>query len=160
MTLPWFRDREARAFIACRYLPWLAGLNLAWEALQLPLYTIWTEASAGDIAFAVFHCTLGDVLIGFASLVLALMLGREQGPAQWHWRRIVVLMLLLGPGYTIFSEWLNTTLFRWSYSDLMPTLRIAGIEIGLAPLVQWLLLPPIALYLARRNQNARQPISR
>jgi len=68
--------------------------------------------------------------------------------------------LLLGPGYTIFSEWLNTTLFRWSYSDLMPTLKLAGIEIGLSPLLQWLLLPPLALFLARRNHDARQPIAR
>jgi len=157
MSMPWFRDREVWAFVARRYLPWLAALNLAWEALQLPLYTIWTEASAGYIAFAVFHCTLGDVLIGLASLVLALMLGSEQGLAQWHWRRVIVLMLLLGPAYTIFSEWLNTTLVRWSYSELMPTLKIAGTEIGLSPLLQWLLLPPIALLLARRNQNARQP---
>ena len=153
MTTPWFRDHAAWAFIVRRYLPWLAGLNVAWEALQMPLYTIWTEASPGTIAFAIAHCTLGDVLIGFASLVLALMLGREQGPARWHWRRIVVLMLLLGPGYTIFSEWLNTSLFRWSYSELMPTLKIAGIGIGLSPLLQWLLLPPLAMFLARTQSK-------
>ena len=155
MTVPWFRDRQAWALIGCGYLPWLAGLNLAWEALQIPLYTIWTEASAGAIAFAIFHCTLGDVLIGFTSLALALILGREEALVQWHWRRIVGLMLLLGPGYTIFSEWLNTTLFRWSYSELMPTLKVAGLELGVSPLLQWLVLPPIALYLARRNQNRK-----
>jgi hypothetical protein len=160
MTTPWFRDREAWTYIGRRYLPWLAVLNLAWESLQIPMYTIWTQASVSYVAFAIIHCTLGDVLIGFSSLVLALMLGREQGAAQWHWRRIVVLMLLLGPGYTIFSEWLNTTLFRWSYSDLMPTFEFAGIEIGLSPLFQWLLLPPLALFLARRNHDARQPIAR
>ena len=125
MTMPWFRDREAWAFIARGYLPWLAGLNLVWEALQIPLYTILAEASAGYIVFAIFHCTLGDVLIGSASLALALILGREGPLAQWHWRRIVGVMLILGPGYTMFSEWLNTTLFRWSYSELMPTLSLA-----------------------------------
>jgi hypothetical protein len=155
MTTSWFRDREAWTFIARRYLSWLAGLNLAWETLQIPLYTIWAEASSGYIAFAIAHCTLGDVLIGFSSLALALVLGREQGLAQWHWRRIIVLMLLLGPAYTIFSEWLNTTLFRWTYSELMPRLKFAGIEIGLSPLLQWLLLPPFALFLAHRNQRAR-----
>ena len=151
MTIPWFRDREAWAFIGCRYLPWLAGFNLAWEGLQIPLYTIWKEASAGSIAFAILHCTLGDVLIGFASLTLALILGREGPISHWHWRRIVALMLLLGPGYTVFSEWLNTTLFRWSYSGLMPTLKFAGFELGISPLLQWFVLPPLALYLARRN---------
>jgi hypothetical protein len=149
----WFRDRQAWAFIARGYLPWIAGLNLAWETLQIPLYTIWTEASAGAIAFAIFHCTGGDVLIGAVALALALTLGREGPIAHWHWRRIVGLMLLLGPGYTIFSEWLNTTLFRWSYSELMPTLNLAGIKIGVSPLLQWLTLPPLASYLARRKMD-------
>ena len=160
MTARWFLDRKTWVFIACRYVPWLAGLNIAWEALQIPLYTIWTEASAGYIAFAILHCTLGDVLIGSASIMLALVLGREGALAQWRWRRIVGLMLLLGPGYTVFSEWLNTTLFRWTYSELMPTLELAGVKIGVAPLLQWLILPPLALYLARGNQNLLQPGSR
>ena len=160
MTVPWFRDREAWAYIGQRYLPWLAGLNLVWEALQIPLYTIWTEASADSIALAIFHCTLGDVLIGTASLVLALIFLREGRIVHWRWRLIVVLMLLLGPSYTIFSEWLNTTLFRWSYSELMPTLNIAGFRLGVSPLLQWLILPPLALYLARRKSNVRQPVSR
>ena len=160
MKTRWFREREAWAFIGWRYLPWLAGLNLAWEVLQLPLYTIWSEASAGYIAFAVVHCTLGDVVIGWASLVLALVLGREGTLPQWHWLRIGGLMVILGPGYTMFSEWLNTTLFRWRYSELMPTVNIGGMDFGVSPLLQWLLLPPLALYLARRNQNERQPVSR
>ena len=147
----WFRDRAARRFVACRYLPWLAALNLVWEIAQLPLYSLWTEASFADKAFAIVHCTLGDVLIGAASLALALILGRERELATWRWRRIVVLMLLLGPGYTIFSEWLNTTLSRWAYSDLMPTLDLAGVRLGLSPLLQWLVLPPLALHMARRS---------
>jgi hypothetical protein len=149
----WFHDRAARRFFACRYLPWLATLNLVWEIAQLPLYSLWTEASFAYKAFAIVHCTLGDVLIGAASLALALILGRERQLATWHWRRIVVLMLLLGPGYTIFSEWLNTTLFRWTYSDLMPTLDLAGARIGLSPLLQWLVLPPLALRLGRRSSS-------
>jgi hypothetical protein len=51
MITPWFRDREAWAFIACRYLPWLAGLNLASEALQLPLYTILSLELFGPDAY-------------------------------------------------------------------------------------------------------------
>ena len=160
MKTRWFHEREAWAFIGWRYLPWLVGLNLAWEVLQLPLYTIWSEASAGYITFAVAHCTLGDVVIGLASLVLALVFGREGTLAQWHWLRIVGLMVILGPGYTMFSEWLNTTLFRWRYSELMPTVNIGGMDFGVSPMLQWLLLPPLALYLARRNQNERQPVSR
>jgi hypothetical protein len=147
----WIRDGEAWKWIGLRYLPWLAGLNLAWESVQLPLYTIWHEASPAYLVFAVAHCTAGDVLIGIASLMLALMLGREGAIASWRWRRIIALMLVFGPGYTIFSEWLNTALFRWTYSELMPTLELVGIRIGLSPLLQWLVVPPLALHLARRR---------
>lgn len=147
----WFREREAWTFIGMRYLPRLAALDLAWEVLQLPLYTIWRDGSPGGMAFAVFHCTLGDVLIGFCVLVLALVLAGEGAMARWRWWRIAALMLLLGPAYTIFSEWLNTTLLRWAYSDLMPTLQFGGVEVGVSPLLQWLIVPPLALALGRER---------
>ena len=59
-------------------------------------------------------------------------------------------MLVFGPGYTIFSEWLNTSLFRWAYSELMPTLRFGAWTLGLSPLAQWLMVPPLALCFARK----------
>jgi len=154
MPAAWHQDREAWRFIGLRYLPWLAALNLIWEAAQLPLYTLWKEAPPGELAYAVAHCTAGDVLIGAASLALALILGREQALGRWRWGRIVALLLVLGAGYTIFSEWLNTSLSRWTYSERMPTLDIAGFTLGLSPLLQWLLVPPAALYLARRRRPA------
>jgi len=147
--MEWFRDVAAWRWIAMRYLPWLAILNLVWEMAQLPLYTIWYEAPPAAIAFAVAHCTLGDVLIGAASLLLALVVSGAAGFANWPWWRIVVVMLLLGPGYTMLSEWLNTSLGRWTYSELMPALELPGWRIGLAPLLQWLTLPPLALHLAK-----------
>jgi hypothetical protein len=64
----WYCDRDALKLIACRYLPWLAVLNLVWEIAQLPLYTIWNDGTRTEIAFAVLHCTLGDILIGMAAL--------------------------------------------------------------------------------------------
>ena len=151
MPVAWLRDRQAWRLIGLRYLPWLAGLNLVWEVAQLPLYTIWDEASPAYLAFAVAHCTVGDILIGAAALLLALILAREGSLASWRWRRVVPLLLLLGAGYTVLSEALSTMLFRWSYSELMPTLRLGGLRIGLSPLLQWLALPPAALYLARRR---------
>jgi hypothetical protein len=35
----------------------------------------------------------------------------------------------------------------------MPTLELASLEIGASPLAQWLLLPPLALYLARKTRR-------
>ena len=152
----WYRDRDARSLIAFGYLPWLGGLNLAWETAQLPLYTLWSEASAGTIAFSVAHCTAGDIAIGAAALIMVLVLGRERAVAQWRWRRIAAWTALAGTAYTVFSEWSNTAILgSWAYSELMPTLNVAGIDIGLSPLLQWLVLPPLALYLGGKSRRLR-----
>lgn len=148
----WYRDPAARRFLALGYLPWLAGLSLAWEVAQLPLYTIWTDSSAGFIAFAVAHCTLGDLMIGSAALALALIAGRERALERWHWRRIAVIAALTAVLYTAFSEWLNVAILRsWAYSDWMPVIETAGLRLGVSPLLQWLVIPPFALYLARKG---------
>ena len=150
----WYLDRDARSLIAFGYLPWLGGLNLVWETAQLPLYTLWSEASAGTIAFSVAHCTAGDIAIGAAALIMVLILGREGVLAQWRWRRIAVWTPLAGAAYTVFSEWNNTAILgSWAYSELMPVLKLAGIDIGLSPLLQWLLLPPLALVLAGKSRR-------
>lgn len=139
-----------------RYLPWLAGLNLVWELAQLPLYTIWSEAPPREIAFAVVHCTLGDVLIGAAAIVIALLAVRAPALERWNWVMIGTLAVLLGVGYTVLSEWMNTTIRpSWQYSSLMPLLSIGNVAVGLSPLAQWLIVPPLALYLAARGRRWR-----
>ncbi|HYT48316.1 MAG TPA: hypothetical protein VEL04_07840 [Burkholderiales bacterium] len=151
----WYRDSAARSLILRGYLPWLAALSLAWEILQLPLYTIWSEAAAGYIAFALAHCTAGDVLTGLGSLALALLATRAGGMETWNWQAVAFLLAVFGVAYTGFSEWTNTVLRpAWAYSQLMPTLRVAGVELGLSPLLQWLAVPPLALYLARSTRAA------
>jgi len=150
----WYRDRAAWSLIARRYLPWFAGLNLVWELAQLPLYTIWREASPGYVAFAVAHCTAGDILIGAAALALALIVTRAGPLARWRWLEIALIDTAAGAAYTLVSEWLNTSLRQgWQYSGLMPTLELAGFVVGLSPLAQWLVVPPLALCLARRSAS-------
>jgi hypothetical protein len=147
----WFRDRAAWSLIGGRFLPSLALLNLLWETAQLPLYTIWHQAPAGYIAFAVVHCTVGDLMIGAGSLAITLVLTRAPALHDWRWFRVGALATLLGVAYTIFSEWMNVSIrSSWEYSALMPTLDAGGMAIALAPVAQWLLIPPLALYTARR----------
>lgn len=114
--------------------------HLAWETAQLPLYTIWHEGSTRQIALALLHCTLGDGLIAATTLVLALVL---VGHADWPRRRFAEVAAAatgLGAGYTVWSEWLNVTVRgSWAYAAAMPTVPPLGT--GLAPLLQWLILP-------------------
>lgn len=151
----WHRDSEAWRFVA-RYLAWLAGLNLVWEIAQLPLYTLWSEAPPAEIAFAVVHCTLGDVLIGAAALLIALVATRAQALTHWNWIAIALVAIPIGMFYTALSEWMNTSIrLSWQYSSLMPVVDIANVAIGLSPLAQWLIVPPLALYLAAHRQHSR-----
>jgi len=153
---PWFRDRLAWRLIARSYLPLLAALMLAWEIAHAPLYTLWREAKAAYIAFSIVHCTLGDILIGTLALALSLILLRERAVAGWRWTRIAALTVVLGVSYTVFSEWMNITVLRsWAYADSMPTISLGEARIGLTPILQWLVVPPLALYLARTARRER-----
>ena len=154
----WFRDRATRRFIGLRYLPLLAALNLAWEAAHVRLYTLWQEAELAYIAFSVVHCTLGDVLIGAIALLVALIAGREGALAGWRWRQIAVVTTIFGVAYTAFSEWMNLTVLRsWTYADSMPTIAVTTVDIGVSPLLQWLVLPPLSLYLAKGSSERATP---
>jgi hypothetical protein len=150
---------------ACPYPPrWLAAMRatmvrlvpamLAWEILQLPLFTLWRDGTAREIAFAVLHCTAGDALIAMAALSWALLL---VGSPQWPDRgfgRVAVATVAIGLAYTGYSEWLNVELRgSWAYAEAMPRLPVLGT--GLAPLLQWALVPPLALIGARRALRSK-----
>jgi len=63
-----------------------------------------------------------------------------------------VLTVMVGVAYTIYSEWLNTTIRQgWAYSPMMPVLPPLGT--GLSPLLQWLIVPSLALSVATRWRN-------
>lgn len=151
----WFRCAAAWRLIALRYLPVLAGLNLVWEVLQLPLYTIRREGSTPEIAYAVAHCTLGDVGIGFFALAIALTISRSGLPSTWAFGYVAAATAVVAVGYTIYSEWLNTTVRgAWVYSELMPVVPVIGT--GLSPLLQWVVTPTLALALSLRGSFLRQ----
>src|SRR5258708_38407934 len=103
----WYRDGSATFFILRRYLPWLGGLNLAWEIAHASLYTLWSESSTGYIAFSIIHCTLGDLIIGTSALLIALVFTRSEALTRWRWGRIAGFVVVIGTSYTIFSEWMN-----------------------------------------------------
>jgi hypothetical protein len=56
--------------------------------------------------------------------------------------------ILFGVCYTVFSEWRNTTVtMSWTYAPSMP--QLSGI--GLAPVVQWILVPALALWAVHKQ---------
>ena len=152
-------------------LPWAAltiGLaaigHFLWEAMQLPLYTLWRTGTPREIAFALIHCAGGDILITTATFAVAAALAQHLRWPAFGWR-MVFAAIILGAGYTIFSEWLNVEIRRSrSYTAAMPVLPFIGT--GLTPLLQWQVVPGLALALTgyryrrtRRRERGRGPAS-
>lgn len=131
-----------------QYILLVTLLNVCWEVLQLPLYTIWYSEEIRSIAFAVLHCTVGDALIASFSLVLTMLLvGKKEWPYS-RFQAVAMTTILMGVGYTVYSEWRNTTVtHNWAYSSAMPTL----LGIGLAPVAQWLVIPGTVFWWLHRR---------
>ena len=117
--------------------------HLIWEIVQLPLYVIWSAGTGREITFAIIHCVAGDLMIAALALVAALLLF---GSPAWPSQRLIPIMLatlLMGMGYTLYSEWVNTVVRKaWAYSALMPVVPLLGT--GVSPLMQWFVVPTIA----------------
>jgi hypothetical protein len=138
-----------------RYLPLVAAANLAWETAQLPFCTLWGDGPPGGIAFAVLHCAAGDVLIAGAALGVALLFLGDPGWSGIGFARVLMAATAVGLGYTVWSEWFNTAVrASWAYAEIMPVLPPFGT--GVPPFLQWLLLPPLCLLLARRLAIVQQ----
>lgn len=126
-----------------RYVGVSAVGNLVWETLQLPLYALWRTATPAYLVFAVVHCWIGDLLIASVTLAVGMLVAGRGWPAR-HFLRVAAVTITGGVLYTIFSEWLNVSIrHSWDYSRAMPRLPVLGT--GLAPLLQWIIVPALAL---------------
>lgn len=123
-------------------------LHLLWEIAQFPLYTVWHDGDWGYILYGLVHCTLGDALIMLSAFWLMSLLNHTR-----HWLfspspSDVVLFTTFGLIYTIYSEIVNTRIKEtWGYTEMMPI--VPFIEIGGTPFMQWILIPPLLLWLIR-----------
>lgn len=139
------------------YLAVIAIGNLAWESVHLPLYTIWSTGTFREQAFAVMHCTLGDVLIAAITLAACLgIFGHKDWPQRRFWL-VACVTVSAGLAYTIFSEWLNVEVRgSWAYSERMPVVSMLGLQIALSPLLQWIILPAAAFAIGRKGPFNKQ----
>lgn len=149
MTLP--AASQPRHSAITRYLSAMAAGSLVWEIVHVPLYTLWLTGTGGEIAYAVLHCTLGDVLIAAITLGLAFALFGREWPVR-RVRPVALLTIIFAVAYTVFSEWLNISVRgSWAYRDIMPTLPPLGT--GLTPVLQWIIVPVIAFRFALRPRT-------
>ena len=124
------------------------AVNYPWELAQAPLYE-WP----GEARNPLWHCFVAS--LGDGLLVLLVFSAGWLGFRRRTWFKNpgrIGYLLMLGTGLVIAMgvEWIAVHLLhRWSYTPLMPT--IPGLETGLVPISQMLLLPPAIFWIATRR---------
>ena len=128
-------------------------LNFPWEIIQSPLFA---GMASMPHRTAVQYCTraaFGDVVIMvIAFWIAAATSGRGRGWLQQSGRMPIAIFVVTGVLISIAIELLATSgrwLDGWTYSADMPVLW--GVNVGLVPVLQWIILPPAAALLTRRQ---------
>ncbi len=124
-------------------------LNFFWEMAQSAWYADVARKTYQEILVSRLHCTLGDVAILLVAYWITAGLVRNRYWVTALRPRDLAAFTGLGLGYTLVSEWVNVDLrSAWGYADTMP--RLPWIGTGLAPVLQWLILPTMTARVARR----------
>jgi hypothetical protein len=124
--------------------------NYPWELAQAPLYVGMERFRA--VWWHCFVASLGDGLLVVGIFAMGWLLLRQQRwfvrPSIWGYGVMVTTGLVIG----ITVEWIAVhRLGRWMYTVWMP--RIPGLAVGLVPVLQMLMLPPLIFHLVARWQR-------
>ena len=132
-------------------------LNFAWEILQAPLYAGMAGMPHAQVTKACLQATFGDMVIMLLAYgaVAASARSRRWVVAASRWQ--LSCFVAIGVAITVTIEWLATQghwVKSWNYLPAMPLLP--GTGIGLAPLLQWVLLPLLTVWFVRRQLSPAQ----
>ena len=123
--------------------------HFAWELLQAPLFSSLQSTGHFEGVLICLRATIGDLGIALAAFYCAAWLGGGRGWVSRPTSGAVILFLGFGLVTTIGLEFVSTeVLNRWSYGPAMPQLPMVGT--GIAPLLQWLIVPTLVLWYLKR----------
>lgn len=127
-------------------------LNYPWEFLQVPLFDGMAQADHWDAIKTCTRATLGDAVI-MLTAYWAVAIGTRSRRWMMNASGLSVAMFAgMGILITIVIERLALAgwwLGGWKYDPSMPVVPV--LEVGLSPLLQWVVLPPLVLWFARRQ---------
>lgn len=139
--------RPGATFRALPELP-LAALgfvfNFLWEYVQCPPFFAGMDGSSH--LRMCLQATVGDVGILLVAFWATALVRRDRGwigdPRVWEFATFVALGVVVAVVYELAA---TRMLGRWSYSEAMPALY----GVGVAPIAQWLVIPPIVAWVVR-----------
>lgn len=133
------------------------AFNYPWELAQAPLFV-----GMDSLRTTLPHCFVASIGDGFLVLLIAVTGGLVFGDCRWSEHpgaRGYVLMTTVGLLIGVGVEWAAVHVAeRWSYTASMP--RLPGIDVGVVPVAQMLLLPPLIFWTAKLVSERRSQPSR
>lgn len=127
-------------------------LNLPWELWQAPLFDRMAAAPHWEAVKTCSRAAAGDAMIALVAYSAVALVMRHRDWVVVPTASKVLGFTACGLAITIAIEWLalrGLWMQDWSYSPLMPL--VPGLGVGLSPLVQWLVLPQLVIWLVRRQ---------
>ena len=146
-TLTWLPEFNVAVFALL--------LNYPWEFLQAPLFDRMADASHWQATIACSLATVGDAVIMLVAYWIVSAYSGDRGWIVVPRTAQIALFVAVGVTVTVAIERLvleGLWIHQWRYSASMPVLP--GIDVGLSPVLQWLLLPPVVIWFSRRQMAA------
>lgn len=134
-------------------------LNYPWEFLQAPFFAGLSGATHWEAVKVCTRATFGDAVIMLIAYWSVAVAARD----RWWFRALsrsrMLGFIAAGVIVTVAIEHFATRsmspAWGWRYADAMPTLPV--VDVGLTPLLQWILLPPLTIWFVRRQLSALRP---
>ncbi|MDP2604945.1 MAG: hypothetical protein Q8S00_20545 [Deltaproteobacteria bacterium] len=121
-------------------------MNYAWELAQAPLY-VGHDRYNTAVFWHCFVASLGDGIMVLLIVAVGWLVLRHQ---NWFAHpRVPGYLVMLTTGFllAVLVEWAAVHIVgRWAYAEQMPI--VPGINVGLVPIAQMLLLPPLIFRIA------------
>jgi len=125
-------------------------LNLPWELGQIPMFKNMPSLAHWDGVIMCTRAAAGDAVIALFAFWLVAATARTREWIRNPSGATLGAFVAIGLVVTVALEYWATQIGgRWEYAEQMPRLPLLGT--GLAPLLQWLLIPPLVVWLVRRQ---------
>lgn len=125
-------------------------LNLPWEFWQAPLFVGMANATHSTATLACTLAALADAVIVLIAYWSIAVNARTRRWIESPTRGRLAGFVAVGLAIAVIIEWLATGILNWwSYAPEMPVL--AGLDVGVLPLAQWIIVPLLVAWFVRRQ---------
>jgi hypothetical protein len=123
-------------------------LNFVYEVWQAPYYTFYNSPTLAEKIRDLTHCTFGDgVIILMCYWVVSAIARTRYWILQPTWQ-LTAMLTSIGLIITLLYETYRVNVTR-AYG--VPVLAVPGLGMSWLAVLQWVVLPPFVIYLARRH---------